>query len=128
MPAKRRKKYDPALYLVLAVFFVASVLYAVFPSRNGDLLTVEVVLDGQIIMSGNLGEIDFSTMTFSEHGFFNEIAIGEGIRMVSANCPGGDCIKAGEIKKNGEIIACVPHRLLIRLVSSQRPEVDAVSR
>jgi hypothetical protein len=47
--------------------------------------------------------------------------------MVSADCPGGDCLRTREIRKNGEMIVCVPHRLLIRIISSQRPEVDAVS-
>jgi len=126
-----KKKYDPALYLVLAALFAASVIFAVYPGRNGDRIKVEAVSDGQVTLLGNLsdsGENDITTMTFGEPGNFNEIAIGKGVRMVSADCPGGDCLRTGEIEKTGGMIVCVPHRLLIRLVSSQRPEIDAVSR
>ena len=121
-------KYDPALYLVLAVLFAASVFGAVYPLRGGEEVTVEAVRNGEVVPLGNLSEMGGSAMTFGEPGNLNEIAIGEGLRMISADCPGGDCLRAGEIKKNGEMIVCVPNRLAIRLVSSQRPEVDAVSR
>ena len=121
-------KYDPALYLVLAVLFAASVLGAAYPRRGGEGLAVEAVRDGAVISLGNLGEMGGSVMTFGEPGNLNEIAIGDGVRMISADCPGGDCLRAGEIKKNGGVIVCVPNRLVIRLVSPQRPEVDAVSR
>ena len=125
---KVKKKYDGALYLALTALFAASVFNAAFPLRGGEILTVEAIRDGEVIPLGSLGEIGGSAVSFGEPGNFNEIAIGEGIRMVSADCPGGDCLRAGEIKKNGELIVCVPNRLVIRLVSSQRPEVDAVSR
>ena len=131
MPSVLVKKYDPALYLLLAVLFAASVFCAAYPGGSGDDFVVEVARDGKIVLSenpGGPGEKDISTMTFGEPGNFNEIAISDGAWMVSADCPGGDCLRTGEIKKNGEMIVCVPHRLLIRIVSSQRPEVDAVSR
>jgi len=123
-----KKKYDPALYLVLAVLFAASVLATAYPGRGGEELAVEAVRGGEVVPLGNLGEMGGSAMMFGEPGNLNEIVIGDGIRMVSADCPGGDCLRAGEIKKNGEMIVCVPNRLVIRLVSTQRPEVDAVSR
>ena len=123
-----KKKYDPALYLTLAALFVVSVLGAFFSGRDGDGLMIEAVRDGRVVLLGSLSEMGGSMMTFGEPGNFNEIAIGEGVRMVSADCPGGDCLRAGEISKNGEMIVCVPNRLVIRLVSSQRPEVDTVSR
>ena len=123
-----KKKYDPALYLTLAALFVAPILGAFFSGRDGDVIVVEAIRDGRVVVLGNLGEMGGSAMTFGEPGNFNEIIIGEGVRMISADCPGGDCLRAGEIGKNGEMIVCVPNRLVIRLVSPQRPEVDAVSR
>ena len=122
-----KKKYDGSLYLTLAALFAASVLGTVYPWRKGGDIVIEAVRGGEVTTLGNLAEMGGSTMTFGGPGNFNEIATGEGVRMVSADCPGGDCLRAGEIRKNGEMIVCVPHRLVIRLVSSQRPETDAVS-
>ena len=132
-----KKKYDPALYLVLALLFAASVFGAAYPGRGKERLAVEAVRNGEVIalgffseiteQPGEVDKINGSTMTFGEPGNFNEIIIGDAVRMVSADCPGGDCLRTGGIKKTGEMIVCVPNRLIIRLVSSQRPDVDAVS-
>ena len=122
-----KKKYDPVIYLVLAALFAASVFCAAYTGHGGDGLVIEALREGEAVVLGSLGEMGGTSMTFGEPGNFNEITIGEGVRMVSADCPGGDCLRAGEIKKNGELIVCVPNRLMIRLVSSRRPEIDAVS-
>ena len=122
-----KKKYDSVLYLVLAVLFAASVLAAAYPSKRDGTIVVEAISEGKSTVLGSLGEMGGSLITFGKPGNFNEIAIGEGVRMVSADCPGGDCLRAGEIKKSGELIICVPNKLLIRLVSSQKGGIDAVS-
>jgi hypothetical protein len=91
-------------------------------------MSVEVTSDGVVIMSEQLEKITAAGRTFGEPGNFNEITFGDGVRMTSADCPGGDCVRTGTIKNAGEVIVCVPHKLVIRLVSRQKPRVDAVSR
>jgi hypothetical protein len=122
------KKYDPALYLILAALFAASVAGAFFIRSGGGGLSIEASRDGKVIFSSPLGNTPGSRMPFGEPGNFNEIEFGEGVRMVSADCPGGDCLRAGEITRPGEAIVCVPHKLVIRLASRAAPAVDAVSR
>ena len=47
---------------------------------------------------------------------FNLLQIGpQGVRMLDANCHNRDCVNTGLQDRAGEIIACLPHRLLIRL-------------
>ena len=121
-----KKKYDPILYLILALLFAASVIYA-FPRSGGGEIVIEAIRDGELAALGSLSEMAGSSVTFGEPGSSNEIAIGKGVRMVSADCPGGDCLRAGEIERSGAMIVCVPNRLVIRLASTRKPEVDAVS-
>ena len=124
------KKYDPPLYAALAAIFAASCAFAYLPWRAGGGLTLEVTRDGATALSERLDRLEGSTLTFGEPGAggnFNEISVGGGVRMTSADCPGGDCLRAGGIRRAGEVIVCVPHRLVVRLTSAENPDVDALS-
>ena len=121
------KKYDPALYIVLAMLFAASVANTIYIGRESSDLSVETTRDGVLLTSSPLEKIAGSTMTFGEPGNFNEITVGDGVRMASADCPGGDCLRIGEIRRAGEAIVCVPHKLVVRLASQKKPDVDTMS-
>ena len=44
----------------------------------------------------------------------NLIVIENGsVRVEEASCKGQDCVRMGAISKNGQVIACLPHKLLI---------------
>ena len=54
-----------------------------------------------------------------------EIRGGE-IRMTEADCPDQICVSRGLIRKSGQSIVCLPHRLVIRLEQLGDQELDAV--
>ena len=37
------------------------------------------------------------------------------VKVTEATCKGGDCIKMGTIRSEGEVIACLPHKMLITI-------------
>lgn len=43
-------------------------------------------------------------------------------------CPRKICSHTGWIRRPGEMIICVPNRLVIRLVSPEKPKVDVIVR
>ena len=46
----------------------------------------------------------------------NQIAVKKGaIRVKDADCPAKICVKSGAISQIGEVIACLPHKLLIEI-------------
>lgn len=49
-----------------------------------------------------------------------------GIRVLENNCPRSVCLHAGWISNPGEIICCVPKRLIVEISGSGR--FDAISR
>jgi hypothetical protein len=48
-----------------------------------------------------------------------------GVRMVSSSCPLKVCVHAGLIKRPGQMIVCVPNRIVVRITGTS--EVDAVT-
>ena len=57
----------------------------------------------------------------------NEIAIERGrIRMLSANCPDGECVRQGWLSKGSTPIVCLPHRLVIALEGGEETDTDAI--
>lgn len=48
---------------------------------------------------------------------------GEKVYMQNANCPDALCVQEGEITKVGETIVCLPHRLLVEIVS-ENPDIQ----
>ncbi|MBQ7950959.1 MAG: NusG domain II-containing protein [Clostridia bacterium] len=57
---------------------------------------------------------------------YNHIRIHDGVvTMVESTCPNGDCVKMGTIREAGDILVCLPHKLMVRLEGGEA--VDAVS-
>ena len=51
------------------------------------------------------------------------------IRVVHSDCPQKICIKTGWIKNSGQIIACVPNRVVIMIVNSRKENfLDVVTQ
>ncbi|MBQ5523338.1 MAG: NusG domain II-containing protein, partial [Oscillospiraceae bacterium] len=44
-----------------------------------------------------------------------------------ANCPDKLCMGFGKISKNGEVIVCLPNRLIVVIEDGEAAEVDAVA-
>lgn len=52
----------------------------------------------------------------------------DGVAVVEAPCPNKVCIRQGRISRTGEVVVCVPSRLIVRLTSAEEPAYDAISR
>ena len=56
-----------------------------------------------------------------------EIEVNEGrVRVARSDCPKQICVRSGWMKEPGEIIVCVPNKILIEVRSSGAPLLDAV--
>ena len=63
----------------------------------------------------------------TEFGYNLIVITDRRVYMKEADCPGRDCIKMGGISKPGEIISCLPHRLLIEIKGDESKTVDTVA-
>lgn len=58
----------------------------------------------------------------------NVIVVSYGsVYMSEADCPGHDCIEQGAIENAGEIIVCLPHKLIVNIEGGESATVDSVA-
>lgn len=124
------KKLDKLLYAVLAVIFLASSAvsgWVLFTGRQVGGLVLDVQIDGDTVDSIPLSELR-SDKTFEISGDrgYNAFSAGpDGVKMVSSDCRGGDCLSMPSISVHGAVIACLPHKLILRL-HGKIPDKDSV--
>jgi hypothetical protein len=66
--------------------------------------------------------------TFSLNNGSNTLIVENGEAWVSeANCPDKLCMGFGKISRNGQIIVCLPNKLIVTIEGGEEAEVDAVA-
>lgn len=111
------------LLLLLLTAALALLQYGREPGR-----TVVVEEDGKVIFTAPLQSPQQVALPGPLGETRLQIADGEA-RVLSSPCPNQVCVHMGAISRSGELIACVPNRLLVRI--SGRPEggaYDLISR
>ena len=62
------------------------------------------------------------------NGGYNLIMINDGtVKVTDADCPDQLCVKQKQISQNGESIICLPHKLVVQIVSEEESDLDAVT-
>ena len=107
--------------LIGAILALAAVLAAVFyfqkrlaPEERTAVVTVTI--DGELYGAYALSEdrdVDIDT----RYGH-NHLSIRDGSAQVTeADCPDGLCMYQGRISQNGEMNVCLPHLLIVEVIS-----------
>ena len=107
----KKRRLDIIILIVLIVIAIGSwIAVTVLFDVNGDY--VEVIVDNHVQ----------KVISLNDDG---EYQVDDGEYMKSSDCPDQICVKQGKIKKQGESIICLPHKLVIRIASEEYPEVDS---
>lgn len=122
---QRLTRFDRALVLLLA-FLVAVSFLLLIDRQPGQQVVVE--LDNRIVYKAPLD----SERQFAVEGPLGptrlEIAAGA-IRVVSSPCPQKICIGLGKARNRGDLLACVPNRILVRIEGERDgADYDLLSR
>ncbi len=112
---KIKLKNDVILILVLIIIAVSLLLIFTFTRKNGD--SVVVTQDGNEIARYYLNE-NFETDIVFENGEINHLVIYNGETYISyADCRDKICVSHRKISKDGEVIVCLPHKLVVSIES-----------
>ena len=97
--------------ILIALLLMLSLMPLIFHVENNKKIA-DIKLNGNIIRQIELSE-DKTFVIDSDNGS-NVVDVKDGkIAIIEADCPDKVCVKTGAISNMGEIIACVPHKLVI---------------
>lgn len=127
---KRGDKIMFSVFMVMIVFLTLSHLMR----KAGEPHNARAV----ILQNGNvIKEIELSSIPEGKeekirieyNGGFNVLTVKRNrIAVTEASCPDRDCVRTGELTRNGDSAVCLPNRLSVRFKSSHlREQVDGVT-
>ena len=109
---RRQKRNTIILIAVLLIFFAFGFVAQGILAHNARG-NVVISVDGSAVATLPLST-DTSYVWTTEDGDMNKIIIENGTVYVSeANCQDLICVHTGKIVRSGEVIACLPHRLIV---------------
>ncbi len=108
---KTKKRGD--LILVAAVLIIAVISFAAISLMNRKpALYVEITVNGEVVETLDLNKD--TVITISGYGYGeNTLLIENGtVRCTYATCPDKVCIDMGVISQSGQMIVCLPNRMI----------------
>ncbi|MBR2216083.1 MAG: NusG domain II-containing protein [Selenomonadaceae bacterium] len=109
-----RKKADIVLLAVL-LLLCALPLWRL-SSEKASVRYVQITVEGEVWRKIPLEGLEPEEIVISTRYGRNVLLLdGEGVAMVSADCPDKICVAGGRIAQVGEIIACLPHRIIVEI-------------
>ncbi len=116
------------LLLTAAVLVLAGIFAAVFclqPHKKPVMVTATV--DGEVYGAWDLSadlEVDIDT----EYGH-NHLSIRDGSAQITeADCPDGLCMHQGTVREGGEMNVCLPHHLIVEVLTEGDESYDGLSQ
>lgn len=120
--------------LIILLTFILSTIAALwlFQKSEEENLTANIYVDDQCIQTIDLSAVQ-SPYSFSVNESYgtNVISVDKGkIRISEADCPDQICVHQGWQSTTAVPIVCLPHKLVIQLVSNQSDEnlIDGVTQ
>lgn len=108
-------------YFIIFLCLCSAMMLFLMKTIPGD--KVNIYCDGMLYGSYSLSEDN--TITLSG----NVITVDDGVAyMSSATCPDGLCMKMGKIRADKETIVCLPHKVVVEVVSDEKSKLDAVTK
>jgi hypothetical protein len=121
-------KWDKMLIILILVSSIGALVFISGMTMNYDNRYVKISIDGELYKTYSLdGTLDKKITIDTDNGS-NVIHIEEGlVYMEESTCPDKTCIKQGVIEKPGEIIVCLPNKVIVEIIGETESGPDAVS-
>jgi len=124
-------RWDKYLIIFIIIISMLGLYYVkVYVSDSGEKY-ISIQVDGDEYKKIYFGEnMEGKNIEIKTEFGYNKIEIGEGkVRVVEADCPDELDVKQGWISNPGEIIVCLPNRLIIEIKSDEKRDdgVDYIS-
>ena len=120
---KKRATGRREAILVSVILFMALLIFLIGRLSFGTgTLHLEISVDGNIIKTFSL-DADQEYLLHVDDDSFNRLVIRDGSAWISeASCPDKLCVHQGKIRNEGEMIVCLPNRMIAKItITPQAP-------
>lgn len=123
----RTKLNKNDILLIIVVIFLsvcALIGYRLFYHQSGNF--VQITVDGKIYNELPLDEDN--VIIIEGKGGTNKLSIHNGYAdMTDADCPDKLCVKQKKIHYNGESLICLPHKVVVTVISDKENQLDGIA-
>lgn len=121
-------KHDKILIIAILAFSMLSYLICFLINQGDAPLTAQISVNGNIVTEINLNHPGSNQVIKISGPLGTSVAeIKSGaIRMKFSPCPDRYCMETGWIDQPGQVIACVPNQIIIKIVADKN-SVDTIS-
>ncbi len=125
------KKMD---IILIAIYLSSSVILAIYFAFGGlniqtDNKQVVIYVESKLYEKVSLPTSNKKLINIKTSNGFNTVVIdGDRVYMHDSDCHDKICIKQGEIFKAGEMIVCLPNKILVEIQGVNELEVDSIAK
>jgi hypothetical protein len=121
------KRLDAILIAVILAAAVAAmaILSATRTAPGAGALYADVYADGVLTRTLPLSA-DSDNLVTTDRGYNRIVVAAGGVCVSEADCASQTCVHSGIRRLPGDVIACLPHRLIIR-IRGEDPPYDAIA-
>ncbi|MCM8710345.1 NusG domain II-containing protein [Clostridium sp. SYSU_GA19001] len=124
-------KLKPLDIVVIIVLIVIALVFSAIPFINSyktyNAKYVEIEVDGKLYKKFLLDNNHNERINIQTDLGKNIVDISNGkVKILDADCPDKICIKDGSIDKPGQILVCLPHKVVVQ-IKGQNIETDDLS-
>ena len=124
------KKGDKIVGIILLIIIVITLgtasIYKTLIKGSENIAVIK--REGKVLKTIDLNKV-VSTQEFTiktDKGHYNTILVKtNSISIKDADCPHKECVKSGWISQPGEMIVCLPYKLIISIQGQKNKGVDA---
>ncbi len=117
-------KYDKFLVGFLLVFSVALFVVLNINNVNSQDKYVSIQLDGKEIKQITLPIDDYKYKLDTKYGHNLIHIVGDKVSIDESDCPDKLCILKGQIDKTGDVIVCLPNKVVVEIKSKNKTKDD----
>lgn len=124
-------KWDKALIVAIIIISLLLIGWIIYNKNQANSLYGIIEVNGEVQEEINLLEIEKPFTIKVENGEdYNIVQVEQGgIRIIEATCPDKDCIKVGTLDAPGEVSACLPNKVTVRVIGTNNDDkmIDGAS-
>ena len=119
------KKYD--FYIIIFMVITSAGFFFMNIPKSGSKMSAEIYVEGKLYKNVPLKNEEQKIEIETESGHNTLMVYSDGIKMIYADCPTGTCVHTAKQSLKNSVIACMPHKILVKLTGNDNSEVDIIA-